>query len=649
MVRQLTAIMFTDMAGYTALMQQDEHSARVSRDRQRAVLDDTIGRYGGRVLQYYGDGTLSVFTSAIEAVRCAIEIQDLLRQDPPVPLRIGVHTGDVVHDDQGVFGDGVNVASRVQSLAVPGGILISGKVFDEVKNHGGIETLELGSFNLKHVKHPTRVFAISNEGLAVPSETDLAPQRSRRERSVAVLPFVNMSRDPENEFFSDGITEEIINALTRVNGLKVTARTSSFAFKNHNEDVREIAEQLGVTHILEGSVRRAGSRARITAQLICSKDGYHLFSQNYDRSIEDIFEVQDEIARTIVGELADHLGPVQVSAKARRLSQGHSHDSEAHTEYLKGRFEWGRFTTEGAQRAIEYFKRSIEMDPDCALPHAGLATAWVFLGAIGAAPPREAFEQAERSAERALELEPDVGESHLALASVRLFHDWDLDGAYRAFQKALTLIPGSAETHYLYSMYLRTTSEFEESVEEARAAVQMDPLSRTYRNNLAQSLAISGRIEEALDEAQALVQKDPRFRPAVETVGWCYVLKGDFVAAARAFERLPELASNEFAAAGPRGYAYAKLGRLAEVERMRSLLNMRQEAQPGVMLHADYALIHEGLGERDKAIERLGRAVDERMGSMIFVHTFAPWREVVPDPRFQALMERIGIPQVATA
>jgi len=648
MVRQLTAIMFTDMAGYTELMQQDEQSALVSRDHQRAVLDDSIGRYGGRVLQYYGDGTLSVFTSAIEAVRCAIEIQGLLRREPAVPLRIGVHTGDVVHDDQGVFGDGVNVASRVQSLAVPGGILISGKVFDEVKNHGGIETRELGSFNLKHVKHPTRVFAISNEGLAIPSENDLAPQRARRERSVAVLPFVNMSRDPENEFFSDGITEEIINALTRVNGLKVTARTSSFAFKNHNDDVREIAEQLGVTHILEGSVRRAGSRARITAQLICARDGYHLFSQNYDRSIEDMFEVQDEIARTIVGELADHLGPVRVSERARSLSQGHSHDSEAHTEYLKGRFEWGRLTPEGARRAIEYFNRSIDLDADCALPHAGLATAWVFLGAIGAASPRDAFERAKQSAGRALELEPDIGESHLALASVRLFHDWDIDGAYRAFQKALTLIPGSAETHYLYSMCLRVTSEFEESLEEARVAVQLDPLSLPYRNNLAQVLAITGRIDEALEEAEQIVRKDPRFRPAVETVGWGHVLKGDFLTAARTFERLPELASNEFAAAGPRGYAYAKLGRMQDVERMRSMLDMRQEAQPDVMLHADYALLHEGLGEREQAIERLHRAVDERLGSMIFVHTFAPWRQAISDPRFQALMDRIGIPQVAT-
>ena len=647
MVRQLTAIMFTDMAGYTALMQQDERRARVSRDRQRAVLDDSVGRRGGKVLQYFGDGTLSVFQSAIETVECAIEIQAALRRAPSVPLRIGVHTGDVVHDDQGVFGDGVNVAARIQSLSVPGGILISGKVFDEVKNQEGIQTREMGSFSLKHVRHATRVFAIANEGLAIPSEAHLAPARAGNRRSVAVLPFVNMSVDPDNEFFSEGVTEEIINALTSVNGLKVTARTSSFAFRNRNDDIREIARQLGVTHVLEGSVRRAGPRVRVTAQLICAKDGYHLFSQNYDRSLDDIFAVQDEIAQTIVRELAEHLGPVRVSDSPRTLRQGHSHDTEAHAEYLRGRFEWAHFTPEAAHRAIEYFDRSIEMDPDCALPYAGLATAYVFLGAIGHMRPEEAFGQAEAAANKALELEPDIGESHQALAAVRLFHHWDFDGAYRAFQKTLSLTPGSAETHYLYGMYLRAVGDYEESADEVRIAVQLDPLSLPYRNALAQSLGLIGLTDEAREEAEQVIRKDPHFRAAVETLGWCHVLEGDFAGAAAAFERLPILAGSEFAGAAPRGYAYAKLGRTDDARRMAALLERRSHAHPEAPLDVDFAVIHEGLGERAEAMELLGKAVDSRLGSMIFVHAFTPWLQARSDPRFLAVLERIGVPQAA--
>ena len=649
MVRQLTAIMFTDMAGYTALMQLDERQAKASRDRQRSVLEDRITVHDGRILQYYGDGTLSVFRSAIDAVRSAVEIQETLRADPPVPLRIGIHTGDVVHDEEGVFGDGVNVASRIQGLSVSGGVLISGKVFDEVKNHPDIRTRSLGAFNLKHVQHPMTVYAIVNEGLAIPPESEISSGRVDRSKSVAVLPFVNMSADPENEFFSDGITEEIINALTQVNGLKVTARTSSFAFKNRNDDIRQIAEQLAVTHVLEGSVRRAGNRVRVTAQLICAKDGYHMFSESYDGALEDVFAVQDEIARKIVERLADRLRPVQTSESERRVSTSHSHDTEAHTEYLKGRFEAARFTPEGSRRGIVHYERAMAMDPDCALPYTGLATAYVLLGAIGHMPAQDAFSRAEAAAVRAIELEPEAGPSHVALATVRLFHNWDFDGAYRSFQKALSLTPGSADAHHLYGMYLRVIGDFEEAVEETRTAVQLDPLAVIYHNSLGQCLALAGRMHEAREQIERTIEMDPHFRSAVETMGWYYIQVGDFERAIEAFERLPAMAGHAYAAASDRAFAYAKAGRLEDVQRMLALLDARTKTQPDVTLDMDYAIVYEGLGDRAKAIEYLTKAVDRRMGSVVMLGSFISWRGAQSDPRFRALMERVGLPQVATA
>ena len=364
--------MFTDMVGYTALMQEDEHQAKLNRDRQREVLERFISEYGGRILQFYGDGTLSVFDSAVSAVESAICIQEALRDsEPPIPIRIGIHSGDVVHDENGVFGDGVNVASRIEGLGVPQSVLISGKVYDEVKNQPSIRTRGLGSFNLKNIKYPMTVYAIANEGLEIPPESVVGSGRVAQTKSVAVLPFVNMSSDPENEFFSDGMTEEIINALTRVNGLQVTARTSSFAFKNTNEDIRGIAERLAVTHVLEGSVRRAGNQVRVTAQLICAEDGYHLMSEAYDGTLDDIFGLQDEIARRIVEQLADHLAPVPTSeaaAKDEGLVHTHSHDTEAYAEYLRGRFAWAKWSPDGAREAIGHYERSIEMDPECELP-----------------------------------------------------------------------------------------------------------------------------------------------------------------------------------------------------------------------------------------------------------------------------------------
>jgi TolB-like protein/class 3 adenylate cyclase/Tfp pilus assembly protein PilF len=659
MVRQLTAIMFTDMAGYTALMQQDERQAKMSRDRQRSVLEDRIGAHSGRILQHFGDGTLSVFLSAIAAVRCAIEIQEALRAAPPVPLRIGIHTGDVVHDEEGVFGDGVNVASRIQAMSVAGGVLISGKVFDEVKNHPDIRTRGLGAFNLKHVQHPMHVFAVVNEGLVVPRESDLAMGRASTAKSVAVLPFLNMSADPENEFFSDGITEDLISALTRVNGLKVTARTSSFAFKNRAADVRQIAEQLGVTHILEGSVRRAGMRVRVTAQLICAHDGYHLFAENYDRSLEDVFAVQEEIASAIVAQLADHLSPVRTGSEPRPIASPHSHDTEAHVEYLKGRFEFGRYSPEGARRALLHFERSIQMavghsedgreSGACALPYAGLAGAHVFLGAIGHAQPVDAFIAAETAARRALELEPDGGPSHVALAMVDMFYHWDFDAAYHSLQKALSLTPGSSDTHYVYSLYLSTMCEFDDALEEARTAVQLDPLSTTHNNWLAQCLLTAGHVAEALAQAQRTIAMDPHFRSATETLGWIHAFKGDYENAIVALEQLPAKAGLAYAAASDRGHVYAKLGRVDDALRMLALVEARQEAQPEVTLDIDYAIIHEGLGDRERAIEYLHHAVDRRMGSVIMMNSFVSLKDMRDDPRFHAVLDRIGVPHAALA
>ena len=218
-VRKLAAIMFTDMVGYTALMQQDEKQAKKNRDRHRKVLNSAIQGNSGTILQYYGDGTLSIFNSAVDAVTSAILIQQQLRQDPKIPLRIGIHTGDVVHDDEGIYGDGVNIASRVESMGMPGSVLISGKVFDEIKNQAQFQTKSYGPFQLKNVEHPTRIYGLIAEGCLTPDPAELKGKGSPVRRSIAVMPFVNMSTDPENEYFSDGITEEILNALVKVDGL----------------------------------------------------------------------------------------------------------------------------------------------------------------------------------------------------------------------------------------------------------------------------------------------------------------------------------------------------------------------------------------------------------------------------------------------
>ncbi len=647
MIRQLTAIMFADMVGYTALMQEDERLAKVNRDRNREVLVRQVKEHGGEILQFYGDGTLSVFQSAVAAVECGIQIQSDLRIPPEIPVRVGIHTGDVIRDDDGVFGDGVNLAARIQGLAIPGSVLISEKVFDDVKNQPEIPTLSLGSFAVKNVKKPMEVWAVAHEALAVPDPQTMGSRPQEKALSVAVLPFMNMSSDPENEFFSDGITEEIINVLTRVNGLQVTARTSSFAFKGKNLDVREIGVQLGVSTVLEGSVRRAGDRVRITAQLINTQDGYHLFSKTYDRDLQDIFETQDEISQTIVEELQEHFpgcvgACLTLEVAAPSGGDRHFHDTEAYTEYLKGLHLWNRWTPEGARQAIRRFERSIELDPDCGLPHAAMANAYTMLATIGHLQPKIAYPKAREAALRAVELEEGSGESYAALAAVKLFHDWDFEGAYRYFQKALSKTPGAAQVRQLYALYLTAMGEYEAAEEELLTAIELDPLSPTLRTALGEVYLHSGRPKEAQRQLRRVLDLDPDFRSAREVLGWAYVIQGRYREALEEFEEIPRQTGDPFKAIPHRAYALARLGREDEARKLGKVLEERQEREPEVSLQIDFAILHLALGEPERTLDFLEAAVEARLGAVVLIRNAPMWGELRAHPRFQRIFGRIG-------
>ena len=417
-VRRLAAIMFTDIVGYTQMMHDNEIAAAAIRQRHRDIFQKEHQRCNGEILQYYGDGTLSIFKSAVEAVECAIKMQQQFFVEPGgqtgevVPLRIGIHLGDIVFDDNDVYGDGVNLASRVESLGVPGCILISEKVNYAIKSQASIETQSLGYFEFKNITDPIEIFSISNKGIKIPDRSQLKGKLKENKKSVAVLPFVNMSSDPENEYFSDGIAEEILNALVKVEGLQVTARTSSFSFKGKNLDVREIGRQLGVGHILEGSVRKAGNRVRITAQLVSSVDGYHFFSETYDRTLEDIFAVQDEIASTITNRLREHLGEEEHKEK---LVTAPTMNMEAYETYLRGLFYFNQFGDDEAMtKAIPYFENAIEMQPDFGLPHARLGICYLFQAMGGKTTLKDAHQKILRQFERIEELGVESPDAYFA-------------------------------------------------------------------------------------------------------------------------------------------------------------------------------------------------------------------------------------------
>ncbi len=639
-MRQLAAILFADMTGYTALMQEDEQMARVKRRRLKDVLEATIGRYNGKILQYYGDGSLSIFSSAIDSVGCAIEIQHQLKEDPKVDIRIGIHTGDVIIEEDAIYGDGVNLASRIESLAVPGSIFISDKVYDEIKNQPVFSTRELGYFELKNIKFPVRVFAITNSGISVPTRDELRGKIKQTNNRLAVLPFVNMSADPENEYFSDGITEELLNALTRVDGLQVTSRTSAFAFKGRNHDIRDIAIQLNVDKVLEGSVRKAGNRVRITAQLINANDGYHIWSENYDRDLTDIFEVQDEISAIIANKLREDMAP---RVKKDHLVKTATTNVTAYTYFLKGLHFWNKLTPADSRKAIECFEQAIAIEPYYAQAYAMAAAAHSYLGSSGQMLPTKAFEVVHRYADMALQIDSSIAESHIAKASAYLFYDWNWKLAFESLQKAISLNHGAIDAYDMLGFYYIVMGQKEKAVEALEYAETLDPLSPVISQSLGNMYIFSERYDDAIRQADKLLEMEPRMRIAIEMKGWATGMKGDWETALRYFEEVQRLTNHPLKGWMGAGFTYARLGMKDKALEVIRKMEQREREEPGVVIDADIAAVWFGLGDYDKTIYYLNRCIDKRMGPVSYFTEYPPYRPIKSDPRYADLKKRMKI------
>ncbi len=639
-MRQLAAILFADMTGYTALMQEDEQMARVKRRRLKDVLEATIGRYNGKILQYYGDGSLSIFSSAIDSVGCAIEIQHQLKEDPKVDIRIGIHTGDVIIEEDAIYGDGVNLASRIESLAVPGSIFISDKVYDEIKNQPVFSTRELGYFELKNIKFPVRVFAITNSGISVPTRDELRGKIKQTNNRLAVLPFVNMSADPENEYFSDGITEELLNALTRVDGLQVTSRTSAFAFKGRNHDIRDIAIQLNVDKVLEGSVRKAGNRVRITAQLINANDGYHIWSENYDRDLTDIFEVQDEISAIIANKLREDMAP---RVKKDHLVKTATTNVTAYTYFLKGLHFWNKLTPADSRKAIECFEQAIAIEPYYAQAYAMAAAAHSYLGSSGQMLPTKAFEVVHRYADMALQIDSSIAESHIAKASAYLFYDWNWKLAFESLQKAISLNHGAIDAYDMLGFYYIVMGQKEKAVEALEYAETLDPLSPVISQSLGNMYIFSERYDDAIRQADKLLEMEPRMRIAIEMKGWATGMKGDWETALRYFEEVQRLTNHPLKGWMGAGFTYARLGMKDKALEVIRKMEQREREEPGVVIDADIAAVWFGLGDYDKTFYYLNRCIDKRMGPVSYFTEYPPYRPIKSDPRYADLKKRMKI------
>src|SRR6266481_5455321 len=471
MERRLTAILAADVVGYSRLMTIDEAGTLAALTSLRKnLVNPKIAEHNGRIVKLTGDGMLVEFPSVVSAVACAVDIQSAMRTrnatEPAarIEFRIGINLGDVIVEDGDIFGDGVNVAARLEGIAPIGGIAVSQSVRDHVGKRLDLAFEDMGERRLKNIEAPIRVYSISVEH----TSTDGAASAGQERPSIAVLPFVNMSGDPEQEYFSDGITEDIITDLSKVSGLFVVARNTAFTYKGKHVDVQEVAKRLGVNFILEGSVRKAGARVRVTGQLINGKDSGHLWADRYDRDLTDIFAIQDEITHAIVEQLKVKLLPQE----KKSIGQTPTGNVEAYTYYLRGRQFLHRHSKSYYQLARRMFAKAVELDPAYARAYAGIADCDSFLFLHYHVDV--AIDDILATSAKALALENSLAEAH-ASRGLALSLGQRYEEAMAEFEQAIALDPNSFEGHYFYARACFAQGKLERAAALFERAAEIKP------------------------------------------------------------------------------------------------------------------------------------------------------------------------------
>jgi adenylate cyclase len=506
--RQLAAILFTDIVGYSAMMQKDEQRAIDLIRHHRAVLENTVTEHEGDVIEYYGDGSLCIFTSITQAMKCAVSIQQQLHEEPAVPLRIGLHIGEVVYEGRKVMGDGVNISSRIQSLGLAGSILFSKEIFDKIRNHTEFKTVYLGKFLLKNITEPMEVFALANDGLTVPAKEEIAgrikdlpnksltrPQKwiitsafallllwilisqfgffkkqngfTGKEKSIAVLPFENISNDTLQQYFSDGITEDIITQLSKIADLKVISRTSVMQYRGTKKNIKEIANELGVSAILEGSVRKEADKVRITAQLIDANTDEHIWAETYDnKNASEVFAIQSEVAQKIVNALNVKL----TTEEGKRIIEKATDNVEAYEDYLRAK------KLPLSQR-IEPLLNAIKKDSTFSLAWAELASAYSKIPWRNQSERPYYVRKSLDAAMTAVALGPNRSETHMILGDVLKISTLSPAIAIKELNKSIELNPNNAEGYVYLAFAQMELGNFTEAEKNLSKAKQLDPLS----------------------------------------------------------------------------------------------------------------------------------------------------------------------------
>ena len=636
--RRLAAIMFTDVVGFTSLGQTNEALALQLLEEHRALVRPIIGSFHGREVKTIGDAFLVEFGSALDAVQCAVEIQQAMNrrnssllEGRRLQIRIGIHVGDVVHSQGDILGDTVNVSSRIEPLADPGGVCISGQVYDHVSNKVAFPMEKLEGRTLKNVRVPVQVYRV-----VMPWDMRTEQEAELDQRRVAVLPLKNMSPDPNDEYFADGMTEELITALSAVTELTVIARTSVMQYKNAPKRVADVGRELAVGTVIEGSVRKAANKVRITVQMINAKDEGHLWAQNYDKQLDDVFTVQSEVAEKVAGALKVKL----LKSEVQKLEGRAATDPEAHNEYLKGLFYWNKRTEDGLKRAVDFFQKTVERDPASPLGYTGLTLAYFIIASNYYDEPDVYFPKAKEFALKALSIDERLAEPHAVLGAIASSYDRDWDRAESEFRRAIELNPSYPSAHQWYGQFLGVLNRMQDALKEVNRALELSPLSLIINTNVADGHFWLGEYDRGIEQARRVIDMDPGFPPAYATLAYNLCRAGRFQEAEKAVEAYAKLTSPADGKS-MRAYLAAKRG---DVDLARKLLV--ELVDPSLEGHTSLYLVGANyitIGDYDRGFELIEKAVDARDRYSTYMGIDYDLDAVRGDPRYLRLLEKVGL------
>ncbi len=635
--------MFSDIVGYTAASQRNEALALDLLEEHNRLLRSFLQKHNGREIKTMGDSLMVEFSSALEAVRCAFEIQQSLHErnssqtpEKRIIVRIGIHVGDVIEKKGDVIGDAVNVASRIESIAKPGGICITEQVYDHIWNKFEFPATNLGRHELKNVHLPIEIYEI----LLPWDKQDRREEPALDKRRIAVLPFTNISPDPKDEYFADGMTEELISTISNMHELSVISRTSAMRYKRGRWTVSEIGKELNVGTVLEGSVRKVGNRVRISTQLIEVQSDRPLWSRTYEKELLDVFAIQSDVAHRVARALK-----VQMLIKEKlRIEKKMTTDAEAYTQYLRGRLYWNQRSQEGLNRAIEYFKLVIKKDPNYALAYSGLADCHAILAVYGYLAPSEAFATSKELATKAMELDDSLAEVHTSLAYALAGNDWNWTRAEEEYNEAISLNPNYATANHWYAIFLATRGRMDEAIAQITRAQELDPFSAIINVNMGSILQLAGRYDQAIEQHHKALLIDPDFAVGHIFLGLAYLRNSMAEEAIAEMQKAVTLSGGSALAKANLAYAFALSGMMDRASVV--LKELTESSKTGYMSPFVLAIIYAGMDEKEGVVTWLEKACEEHHSipnNLFFVIPLLV--NLRSDPKRIALLKKMGLEQ----